>query len=141
MKKNELFEKTPISVPSKNTFDLSHDHKFTCDMGVLVPVLNVETLPGDIFNIKPELFIRFIPGATPWMHRVDVDIHIWFVPYRLCWSEWGKWITGQSAALHPHCTGLTSVPQGSIGDYMGLNPTDTNFKISALPLAAYGQIS
>lgn len=69
---------------SHNTFrGFTHDHKTTFSMGQMVPILLLETLPGDHFRIRGEYMFRFAPLYLPIMHRVDVYIDYYFCPNRI----------------------------------------------------------
>lgn len=134
--------------PGKNIFDLSHDMKFSCNFGQLVPVLTMEAVPGDRFNLSCESLLRFAPLVSPVMHRSDVTIHYFFVPNRLVWPNWEKFITvqptGQDAPNFPTLTAATG-PTGNytpLMDYMGIpTPIDVfEENVSALPFAAYQMI-
>lgn len=74
--------------PQRSVFDLSHDRKFDCDMGELVPVLVEDVIPGDVWSIGNELVLRFHqPLFAPLLHEVNVFVHYFFVPYRLLWDQ------------------------------------------------------
>lgn len=138
-----IFSQAQMSKPPVNTFDLSHDLKLSFDMGELIPVLTLECLPGDYFDIKPENFLRFAPLVAPVMHDVIIDTHFFFVPNRLLWPEWEDWITGESEVEHPYTTANLH-SWGRLADYLGTPaPGGTslnNDKVSVLPVAAYFKI-
>lgn len=134
--------------PQYSKFDLSHDKKMSLRMGRLVPMLNMECLPGDKFRINTETFLRFAPLISPVMHRVRCSIHFYFVPTRILWSNFERWITKQSDVEAPYMEvgqsqDILNIPVASLGDYMGL-PTgeylQTSEKLSTLPFAAYAKI-
>ena len=147
MKKQDLnpFNRVLVETPDRNTFDLSFDNKLTLDMGNLYPVLVQETLPGDNFHITPEMLIRFAPMTFPIMHRIDATIHFFYVPNRILWKNWTKFLAMEKVAGVPYSPlyiqGTEEVPLnvevGSIYDYLGL-PIDSNIreKINAFPLLA-----
>lgn len=137
----------------KNLFDLSHDHKTTFSMGQLIPFLTLETLPGDDFRIDYELMCRFAPLYLPIMHRCDLSVHYFYVPWRILWDKWEEYITQKEDLLPPYYAeeiltagfGLDgrSFP---ITNYMGF-PSRTDIAegsepiyINAGPLAAYWKI-
>lgn len=80
--------------PRRNSFDLSYDKRFTCDMGELIPIACDHVVPGDIFKIGCEITLRFQPLVAPIYHEVRVQTHWFFVPYRLLWPQWEEFITG-----------------------------------------------
>jgi hypothetical protein len=133
--------------PKKNVFDLTHDVKLSCDMGNLVPIMTLEAVPGDKFNLSAEALVRFAPMTAPVMHRMDVSMHYFFVPNRILWSNWEKFITDANSGIVPPFmeygdVGYTDASKKFL-DYMGVPPYDTGgqlTQISALPIAAYQAI-
>lgn len=124
----------------RNVFDMTHERKFSCDMGKLIPILCTEVLPGDTFKVKTDMLVRLSPLLAPLMHRVNVFTHYFFVPNRLLWSNWEAFITGGSDGNDSHVIPqlVDSVSAGSLGDYLGL-PLKGQF-VSALPYRAYALI-
>lgn len=150
----KIFDSIKVSAPKRNKFDLSHERKFSMEMGPLTCILNQEILPGDKFRVNTELLIRFAPMLAPIMHRVNAHVHYFFVPNRLLWSEWEDFITGgrngDLAPVPPYIkfpfqetiTNYTGV--GSLADYLGLPPAanpssvpNHQQNVSALPFRAY----
>lgn len=131
--------------PKKNVFDLSHDFKFSGDMGNLIPILVNECVPGDNYKISCEAMVRFAPMIAPIMHRVDVSMHYFFVPNRIIWDGWQDFIVSNTNNTPPYpfitFDGNPAIQQAKFLNYMGLplstsgpgTPTDIN----ALPFAAY----
>lgn len=148
MGKNNLLNSIKLTRPKNNVFDLSHDVKLSCNLGELIPILNLECVPGDKFNLSCESLIRFAPLVSPMMHRVDVTMHYFFVPNRILWPNWEKFIVNDTT------TGVAAVPTLGCGpstytrlyDYLGLpNPdlypgTPENEVVSAFAFAAYQMI-
>ena len=150
MAKN-IFNSIQLKKPKKNFFDLTHDVKLSADMGQLTPILTLEVVPGDSIEIGCESIIRFAPMVAPVMHRMDVTMHYFFVPNRILWDNWEKFITNNG----PNGTGPEIVaPYFEIGtgwvgnapdalkflDYLGVPPIPLSgvpSRISALPAAAY----
>ena len=130
-------------------FDLSHDVKLSAKMGNLTPILVQEAIPGDKFNISCESLIRFAPLVSPVMHRMDVTMHYFFVPNRILWDNWEKFIVDANTPLvAPYIpwddSFNTSFPESvKFMDYMGVPPAPTGAVqtfINALPIAAYQAI-
>lgn len=139
------FGQVKANKPGRSAFDLSHMKLFTADMGTLIPICAMETLPGDSFNIGTEAVIRFTPQLTPVLHQIDAYFHYWFVPNRLTWADWEKFITGgadgQDASVLPVWT-ATAHGVGSLWDYFGHPDVvlPAGFKPLAFPLRAYNLI-
>ncbi len=134
-----IFQRAALSTPKTSTFDLSHDVKLSFDMGELVPTSCIDVLPGDKFKISVENMFRFAPLVAPVMHKVTASTHYFFVPNRLLWSDWDRWITGDLDVEAPQFT-VPPVNPGTLGDYLGFNNgADIGPIITASPfaLAAY----
>ena len=146
--KPNLFNSVKMTQVKKNVFDLSHDVKFSADMGYLVPTLCMECVPGDKVTLGCEALIRFAPMVAPTMHRIDAYTHYFFVPNRLLWENWEDFITNLGTEGDPppafpyfvldkdHTAILPLL------DYLGIpNPeavaAEADMNISALPFAAY----
>lgn len=141
MANKNLFNSVKINVPGRSFFDLTHDHKTTFNMGNLVPILNMECVPGDSFKIGADSLIRFAPLISPVMHRMDVTIHYFYVPNRILWRNWDDFISRKNPALvHPYLT-FAGAGEGTLSDYLGVPSTINNtIKLNALPYAAYQKI-
>ena len=143
---NNLFNSIQLNKPKKNVFDLTHDVKLSANMGELTPILTLECVPGDKFDLSCESLIRFAPMIAPVMHRMDVTMHYFFVPNRILWQNWEKFITEHNSAhVLPYINYSSDVyftaARKRFLDYMGVPPTPasggTATQINALPLAAY----
>jgi len=148
-----IFNSSANKRPKKNKFDLSHERKMSLQMGTLTPFLLQEIMPGDSFRVQTELLMRLQPLLAPMYHRVRVKTDYFFVPNRLVWDNWQKFITGgdNGAAKPAHpiykitqadvTAGITE--RGTLWDYLGLptmerNETLTgNLKVNCLPFKMY----
>lgn len=144
-----IFSKVQMSTPNYSTFNLSHDRKFSMQMGKLTPMLLQEMLPGDRMNISTQQLVRLAPLVSPVMHEVNVFNHQYFVPHRIIYEDWEKFITGdQDPETMPIFPMIKNIPVevGSLADYLGL--PITNYKegrpgeglpeyVSLLPFVAY----
>lgn len=136
-----IFNSIALNKVRSNFFDLSHDVKMSFDMGCLIPTCVMDVVPGDKVTCSTENMLRFAALIAPVMHRIHVTTHYYFVPYRLLWPDWEDWITGESEVSWPYVTGLDTLTNGSLGDYLGFNPTgEDTFQASAFSLAAYVNI-
>jgi hypothetical protein len=152
-----IFNTIQLKKPKKNYFDLTHDVKLSANMGELTPIMCMDVVPGDQINLSCESIIRFAPLTAPVMHRMDVTMHYFFVPNRILWPNWEKFITnngpqGTGADLEaPFISSTLLTPAqavnyptaASLADYLGVPPpsnTQVPTKINALPFAAYAAI-
>lgn len=119
MSKN-VFNSVKIKVPKRNVFDLSHDFKFTGKMGNLIPVMAMDCLPGDRVKLSCQSLVRFAPLVAPVMHRYTQTVHYFFVPNRLLWEGWEKWIVNApDKGVHPYCE-YDDTLYTKLMDYFGL---------------------
>jgi hypothetical protein len=141
-----IFSKVAMPRPQTNTFDLSHDRKFSGRIGELMPISVMEVVPGDKFNIKATNLTRFAPLITPIMHQASVYCHFFFVPNRILWPNWENFISGGEDGLADPTfptVDLTIPSQYGIhtlADYLGLPTGNQLQNVSALPFAAYQKI-
>jgi hypothetical protein len=137
-----LFNSIKLSKPKNNTFDLTHDVKMSGKIGNLMPCCLVEAIPGDSFTLGADNFTRFAPMLAPVMHRFDVTVHYFFVPNRILWENWEKFIVNEPTGGLPYInyTDTLTPDQLKLGDYLGVPPIETGgtpTEINALPFAAY----
>ena len=121
------FTMIPKADIPRSSFDCQSTHKTTFDAGNLVPVYVDEVLPGDTFKLNMTAFARLSTPLFPIMDNMVLDSFFFFVPNRLIWSNWQKFM-GQQA--NPGDSISYVVPQqvsptggyaiGSLQDYMGL---------------------
>jgi len=119
-------------------------------MGDLIPVMCLEVVPSDRVQCSQEALVRLQPMVAPMMHRCDVSFHTFFVPSRILWPNFDKWITNQkTAGVLPAAPtvqlsdGGEEVTIGSLMDYFGLPLSGgASFSeiVDAMPLAAYQMI-
>lgn len=155
MGKANLFNSVMATRPKSNVFDLSHDVKLSGNFGNLIPCMLMECVPGDKISLGCQSLLRFQPLVAPVMHRMDVTIHYWFVPNRLVWPNWEKFITNTPAAgdssnnpigpLNAFPTiDIDATNYSKLCDYMGLPnvPAENTVveTVSAIPFAAYQKI-
>lgn len=129
-----------------SNFNLSHYKNATFNQGYLIPMGCVEVLPGDIFRHSTSLLLRTSPLLAPVMHPVHASIHHWFVPTRLIWEDFEKFITGgedgDDASVAPTVTinSGSGWAVGSLAQYLGLPAGVDDLTVSALPFRAYNLI-
>lgn len=134
----------------RSKHNLSHYRLLTGDMGELLPIGLVEVLPGDTVQHAISMLVRASPLATPPMHPVNIRVHHWFVPHRLVWDDFEKFITGgpdgMDASVFPTFTsgvgaGLVNPVEGTLSDYLGVPVGFTAGRtFSALPFRGYQMI-
>ncbi len=61
----KLFNSIGAARVNRSAFNLSHEYATAFDMGQLIPVLTLECVPGDVFNLTSEQLIRLQPSVAP----------------------------------------------------------------------------
>ena len=141
------FAQAPTAEIPRSTFDRSSGHKTTFDAGRLIPIFYDEVLPGDTFNMNMTSFARMATPLKPLMDNLRMTTHWWFIPNRLVWDNWEKFM-GERDDPNEDITQIT-VPQTTIDNatwtdeslhpYFGL-PQQSQlapYTVSALPFRAY----
>jgi len=121
------FAMVPRADIPRSKFDVQSAHKTTLDSGYLVPVYVNEVLPGDTFNFKMTAFARMATPIYPIMDNMILDSFFFFVPNRLLWNNWQKFMGEQNnpGDSTSYVVPTTTSPEGgyavnSLQDYMGL---------------------
>jgi hypothetical protein len=121
------FSMIPRADIPRSKFTAQKTHKTTFDSGVLVPIFVDEVLPGDTVNLKSTLFARMATPLYPIMDNLHMDTFFFFVPNRLVWDNWQKFMGEQKKPgdstdyLIPTITSpVGGYDPLTIHDYMGL---------------------
>jgi hypothetical protein len=138
----------------RSSFTMETTHKTTFDAGDLIPIFVDEVLPGDMFNLKMTAFCRMATPIFPIMDNLYLDTFFFFVPNRLVWDNWVKFMGQQTNpgdtidyVIPKLAMDATKLTQLSIFDYFGLPVKGTsgfagsnNTIFNALPFRAYNLI-
>ncbi|AXH77063.1 MAG: major capsid protein [Microviridae sp.] len=146
------FAMIPKADIPRSAFRMQKTLKTTFDAGYLIPIYCEEMLPGDRANVKATVFARMATLLFPVMDNMYIETFFFFVPNRLTWSNWQKFMGEQD---NPSDSISYVIPQivspaggfavSGIYDMFGL-PTvgqvagGSTISINALPLRAYNQI-
>lgn len=76
--------------------NLSYRNYFSGEIGEMRPIWLEDGVPGDTFQYTPEVRAYFAPLVFPVLSRMKCRVDTFFVPARLCWSEFENFITGGS---------------------------------------------
>ncbi|AXH75767.1 MAG: major capsid protein [Microviridae sp.] len=134
----------------RSKFSGSFSVKLTFDAGLLIPFHVEEVYPGDHFKYDFVPLVRTSTPLFPIMDSQRIDIHCFFVPNRISWTNWVKLMGQQDdpsdsiAFTVPKVTSTgNGFAVGGVGDYMGLptvgQPTAV-LSVNALPFRAYNRI-
>ena len=142
------FAMVPAADIPRSRFQMQKTLKTSFDSGYLVPIMCEEVLPGDTFNVNATLFGRLATPLFPVMDNLHIDTQFFFVPNRLVWTNWVKFMGEQdnpsdsiSYAIPQQVSPTGGYAVGSLQDYLGL-PTvgqvgaGNTVSHSALPVRA-----
>ena len=138
------FSRVPKSDIQRSTFNRDHGLKTTFNAGELIPIFADEVLPADTFNLKMHGFGRLATPIHPIMDNIHMDTFFFFVPYRLIWNNFEKFMGAQDDPgdsidyLVPQITSYTPT-SGSLFDYLGL-PLGNSISFNNLYGRAYNLI-
>lgn len=152
MSASQRFARVPnVQIP-RSVFDRSHGHKTTFDAGYLVPIFVDDVLPGDTFHLNMSALVRLTTPLKPLMDNMYLESFFFFVPYRIIWTNFVKFMgeqvnPGDSTSYVVPSVNVPFTPTvGSLHDYLGVmttataSPVQTPNKLSALPYRAYCRI-
>lgn len=138
------FHQVPQAKIPRSSFNRSHGYKTTFDAGYLVPVYVDDVLPGDTFNLRMNAFARLGTPIKPVMDNLYLDSFFFFVPNRLVWDNFQKFMGEQT---NPGDSTDFTLPQnsfqngpyltGSLEDYFGLQVDKEGWNHCVLPIRAY----
>jgi len=86
------FAMVPRSDVPRSTFKTTHTVKQTFDTQYLVPIHVDEVLPGDVHRGEVTIFARVNNLLFPLMDTLTVETFFFFVPCRILWTNWVKFM-------------------------------------------------
>lgn len=145
---NSLFSQIPRAEIQRSAFDRSHGYKTTFNEGLLIPFFVDEVLPGDTFSLSWAAICRLTTPIVPFMDSVYLKAYWFFVPNRLVWKNWQRFMgeqenpTDSTDFLVPSFnTSDSGATYGTLCDYFGIRTGVKGISnINALPFRAYFKI-
>lgn len=146
------FSMIPRADIPRSKFRMQHQHKTTFSASNLIPFYVQEILPGDTFSVNMTAFCRLATPLYPIMDNMDLETWFFFVPNRLVWKNWYKFMGEQenpsdsiSFAIPQVVSPAGGFAQKSLYDYMGIPCVGqinggATISINALPVRAYAII-
>lgn len=141
------FAQIPSMDISRSKFDRSFIHKTTMNAADLVPIyVDPDIVPGDTVTMRMSELVRMTTPIVPIMDELSMDIFFFFVPNRLVWDNFKRFMGENDTApwtqkteyqvpqiriLNSHNTNNNldyTVEKGSVLDHMGI-PTNNKWKI------------
>lgn len=157
---NQVFNTVKFKAPRRSLQDLSHTYKSVTDFGQIIPIGLFEIAPGDVMKKSTQVFMRAMPMIAPILHECDVYVHDFFVPWRLIWPDYEKFLipqsgeTAETIPVKPYvvpnsswtATQKAMIGKNTLWDYFGLPVLASNGTLGAknadrqicdLPFRAY----
>lgn len=141
------FRDLPTAELPRSRFTRPFGSKHTIDSGYLVPIFWEEVVPGDTHMLNTTLFGRLPATVVPVMDNLYLDLFFFFVPNRLIWDNFEKFMGAQDNPgdsidfLEPQITsGNTGFPRYGILDNLGIPPEIGNLSVTAKFTRAYNLI-
>lgn len=135
-----VFSEVPHADIPRSVFDRSKSYKTMFNSGYLIPFYRDEILPGDTFNLDATMFVR-MPSAlqVPVMDNLYLDTFFFFVPNRLVWTNFQKFMGEQTnpgdstSYTVPVFTAYNPVAE-TLSDYLGIPPLGGGATVSHISL-------
>ena len=121
------FSMIPSMDVPRSRFDRESSLKTAFDAGYLVPIYVDEVLPGDSFRLDMTAFCRLATPIFPYMDNLHLDTFFFYVPNRLVWNNWVKFMGEQdnpgdsiSYVIPQQVSPVGGYAIKSLQDYFGL---------------------
>lgn len=129
--RTDQFAMVPMPHIERSSMRVQQRHLTTFDSGFLVPIyVDLDVLPGDTFNLRHTIYGRMSTPIYPIMDNLYLDTFYFYVPYRLLWTNFRKFMGEQA---NPSDSISFVIPQQvspaggyaplSLQDYLGLPTT------------------
>ena len=86
------FEQVPRTLIDRSKFNRSSRYTTAIYADYLYPVFFDEVLPGDTKELNTTFFGRMTTPYVPVMDNIYLDYHLFYVPYRLLWNNFQKFM-------------------------------------------------
>lgn len=145
------FASVPKIRHSRSKFFMPSSHKTTFNAGKLIPLYVKEVLPGDTIKQDMAAVLRSTTPLAPVLDNSYLDVYAFFVPNRLTWSDWEKFLADDTPDAYTSPTEY-SVPQirftelqntllydssnglrGTFWDYAGVGAAMGNTPLNRMP--------
>lgn len=107
MNNHQRNQSLTAAINKKFQHDLSHQHLTTMDFFRLQPLACIEAVAGDKMSINVRSLVESAPLATKVYGSFHLDLHAFFVPFRLLWSQWNNYYYSNTDA---QTTGTLALP-------------------------------
>lgn len=88
-----IFTDVKIEKFPRHKFNKGYFNFFTCNHGLAVPFFVDDVIPGDRIDLNTIGRVQLQPLATATMQNIRCYFRYFYVPYRLLWDNWDKFMT------------------------------------------------
>ena len=86
-------ESVGITIP-RNYFDLSQEHIFTAEAGLMYPIYSILLMPGDVISVSNECIVRQQPTINPSFTNYEVKFWDFVVAIRNLDADFYRFLSG-----------------------------------------------
>lgn len=145
---NHDFSRVPNLTFPRSRFKRDHRGSMAFNAGLLYPCYWDEVLPGDTKVIRPQGLFRLTTPIVPFMDNLYVDMHFFFVPFRIIWPNFVKMMGEQDDPddstdfIFPTVTSHATDGFGveSLYDFFDDHPTAPGLEVNNMKARAYNAI-
>ena len=143
------FANVPTISKTRNSFSIAKTHKTTIQFDKLYPLYWKYIYPGDTLSITQSIMARLATQVGTLYDDLYIDVHAWFVPFRLIQTNWARYqfnaqpagpAQDNSALTSPglDLSGLTTgFGAKSMYDYAGFGDPSVNLSSSVAHINNY----
>lgn len=98
---NSKHRNEEVTMPVNRTYshDLSFRHATTLDWFRLQPIMCHECIAGGTYTFDMSALVSSAPLATQVYGGAHLDLHAFFVPFRIIYEDWNSYIAGDSRSI------------------------------------------
>lgn len=130
---NDLFDNAITTDIQRSKFDLSRKNLFTADVGMIIPIDIIPTLPNDDFDISIRYMIDTMPLAVPPMNNYKVRTHWYYCRCSDLWRGFPTFATkGRNESIElsiPQVNGFNTYDD-EFASLLGLSDTTSSLSVS-----------
>lgn len=130
----------------RRLFNLSHSVTTYGKIGQIIPVELVEVIPGDTFQGRSGMLVRFQGTKKPVLTNFRAEMFRFYVPFRLIWDGFESFITKRTGSVPMYTVEKSTADfsKGQVSDevveQMLMGIMNTGQTVSQLPFLAFKAI-
>lgn len=116
--------------PNRNNFDLSRQNHLTLKPGGLYPIMCEPVVPGDSFDIKCAIGLKFMPLVFPVQSKMRAHVYFFGIRNKNIWPNWMNFAQQLEEHVHPYIEQPSSFFEtGSLADYLNVPTTQVGYPL------------